>query len=294
MKANKGAFYIILAGICWGMIGLFSTRLSDYGCSAVEITFLRSAVTAVCLWGWLIFRDRKKLKISWKDIWMFLGTGMLSIVMFNIFYFITIELTTLSVAAILLYTAPFFVLLLSMLFFGEKLTVRKGAALCIAMAGCVCTTGILDGGAGGAVSAIGILTGIGSGIGYALYTIFGNMALKKYDTLTVTAYTFFVAAVSLLPFAGTGACNALTRGGTVIGNTLAIGFLSTLLPFLLYTRGLKTTEPGRAAVMAFVEPMVATLISVFILYEPMTVWGVVGVAAIFLSIVLLNVGENKK
>lgn len=292
MKTKSGSILIIMAGICWGMIGLFSSRLADAGCSAVEITFLRSLVTAVCLWAYLAVCGRDKLKIRWKDLWMFLGTGMLSIVLFNICYFITIELTTLSVAAILLYTAPCFVLLLSVLLFGEKLTVKKAAALVIAMAGCVCTTGLLDGGGAGHISLFGILTGIGSGIGYALYTIFGNVALKKYDTMTVTAYTFLVASVSLLPFCGLDVLPVLMQGGNVIGNTLAIGMISTLAPFLLYTKGLKTTEPGRASVMAFVEPMVATLISVLILHEPMSVMGVIGVVAIFCSIVLLNVGKK--
>ncbi|NLL78399.1 MAG: EamA family transporter [Clostridiales bacterium] len=288
MKTRKGSLFIIAAGICWGMIGLFSAKLSDAGCSAVEITFLRSAVTAVCLWAYLFWKDREKLKIRGKDIWMFLGTGMLSIVMFNIFYFITIELTTLSVAAILLYTAPCFVLLLSVFLFGEKFTAKKAAALVLALAGCACTTGLFDGGGAGKISLTGILTGIGSGFGYALYTIFGNIALKKYHTMTVTAYTFLISSVVLLPFGIAGTAPLLMHNGAVAWNTLLIGVVSTLTPFLLYTKGLETTEPGRASVMAFVEPMVATLISVFVLHEQMTLMGAVGVAAIFCSIVLLN------
>ena len=85
-------------------------------------------------------------------------------------------------------------MLMSALFFQERVTGRKAAALIIALFGCACTTGIFSG-VGSAVPAFGIFTGIASGFCYALYSIFGHVALKKYDTVTVTAYTFLVAAV---------------------------------------------------------------------------------------------------
>lgn len=139
--------------------------------------------------------------------------GTFSVVFFNIAYFMTIEQTTLSVAAILLYTAPCFVMVMSALLFHEKVTRTKGAALVLALFGCACTTGIFHG-VGGSVPAFGIFTGIASGFCYALYSIFGHIALKKYGTVTVTAYTFLVAAVSLLPFINMGEIAGFD-GGTV-------------------------------------------------------------------------------
>ena len=67
--------------------------------------------------GWLGVRDRKTFRIRARDIWMFVGTGFVSIGCFNVFYFMTQTYTTLSVAAVLLYTAPFFVIFMSRLFF---------------------------------------------------------------------------------------------------------------------------------------------------------------------------------
>ena len=192
-----------------------------------------------------------------------------------------------SVAAGLLYTAPCFVMLMSALFFQERVTGRKAAALIIALFGCACTTGIFSG-VRSAVPAFGIFTGIASGFCYALYSIFGHVALKKYDTVTVTAYTFLVAAVSLLPFMNVGEIFRVSAEPAVFINIVGIGIFSTLLPYIFYTMGLQRTEPGKAAVMAFVEPMVATLLSIFILKEGFTWMGIAGVAAIFASILLLN------
>ena len=294
------SLFIIIGGFFWGIIGLFSSNLTAAGCSPVEITFLRNLVGALGMLAYLGIFRREALKIDLEDIWMFLGTGILSIVFFNIMYFQTINLTTLSVAAILLYTAPCFVMLMSVAFFHEKLTGRKVAALFLAFCGCACTTGILDGfflhgfaGPGnmvgaGSFQALGILTGIASGFGYALYSIFGNLALRKYRSETVTAYTFLIAALFLAPFCIRPGLVIKMQNGSALANSLAIGLISTMLPFLFYTAGLKRTEPGKASVMAFVEPMVATLVSVFVLNQPLSPVGGVGIGLIFFSIVILN------
>lgn len=290
--ADLAAIFILTAGTLWGMIGLFSSTMSGGGFSSMEITFIRNAVAAVGLWGYLLIFRRNLIRIELKDIWMFLGTGILSIVFFNIMYFTTIQLSTLSIAAILLYTAPCFVMVMSVLLFHEKMTKAKVAALICAFCGCVFTTGIVEGlvsGQGpGNITGLGIMTGICSGIGYALYSIFGNIALKKYQTETVTAYTFLIAAVSLMPFCLNGELIVRLQNSSMAANALGIGLVSTLAPFCFYTAGLKYTEPGKASVMAFVEPMVATLIGIFILHQKITITGIAGILLIFISIVILN------
>ncbi len=232
--------------------------------------------------------DRDKLKINFKDIWIFLGTGIGSIVFFNICYFITIEQTTLSIAAILLYTAPFFVIILSAIFFKERITSKKVMALLIAFIGCILVTGIL-GKQSIKLTNFGVLTGIGSGIGYALYSIFGRVALRKYDTITVTSYTFIVASLSLIPFSNINyMMEKVVNNRTVLFNVLLLGILSTLIPFLFYTKGLQNMETGKASIMAFVEPMVATLAGIILFKEKMNIQNVLGILLIFISLVLLN------
>ncbi|MDO9522357.1 MAG: EamA family transporter [Methanocorpusculum sp.] len=287
-ETRLASFLIILAAIFWGTIGIFTRELLASGFTTVQITGARCAVTAICLVGCLLVLDREKLKINLKDLWMFIGTGILSIVFFNICYFTSIQYLTLSMASVLLYTAPFFVMLMSLFLFHERMTVQKGLALILAFGGCVLTAGIV-GGDIGTITAVGILVGLGSGFGYALYTIFGRVALKKYHPLTITTYTFVVAAVGILPF-----CNVAEMVGLSVENPgvlpyiLILGILCTVLPYFLYTKGLKHVEGGKASVMAFVEPMVATLIGIFLFHEQMTLLNMTGVILIFAAIVLLN------
>ena len=287
---------IILGGSCWGIIGLFTKNLSAAGCTPIQISFIRCALSAILLWTYLLIFDRKKLVVRFRDIWMFLGSGIISLALFSILYFSTQQKTSLSVAAVLLYTAPCFVMVMSAFFFKEKITRRKIVALILAFIGCVFITGLAQSLIGGAVTIpfTAILTGVGSGIGYALYSIFGNVALRRYSTVTLTAYTMLIAALALLPFCTNMAFLTTVTSGSTPFYAIGITLFSTILPYLLYSQGLKYTEPGRASVMAFSEPAVATLTGIIAFHEKLTVGGIVGAVLIFISIVLLNTGLQKK
>ena len=103
--------FILLAGMLWGTMGFWVRELNGRGLVSMDIVFLRSAVTVFIMLAVLLIKDRKLLRIKLKDLWCFAGTGLCSIVFFNFCYFRAIMLTTLSVAAVLLYTAPAFVIL---------------------------------------------------------------------------------------------------------------------------------------------------------------------------------------
>ena len=286
---------VISAGILWGIIGLFSNSLAASGFSPIQITFLRSLITAIVLAFFMLTKSPSLLRIRLRDIWMFLGTGICSIAFFNICYFTCISLSTLSTACTLLYTGPCFVMLISCLVFKERFTKRKGIALICAVTGCAFVTGFIGGGAFMSVPAL--LTGLGSGLGYGLYSIFGAVALKKYDPFTVTLYTFIIAALALLPVCDVAGIASMTfsAGHTVhtICMMLLLGVLSTLMPFVLYTKGLEHMETGRASVLTFVEPLCATLISITVFREPFGMNHAVGMAAIIAAVIILNLPEKR-
>ena len=276
---------VLAAGFGWGIIGVFSRPLSEAGLSAVQTTLVRCVIVAAGMAFYLLLNDRSQFRIRWKDLWMFLGTGLLSIVFFNICYFMTIQRATLAAASILLYTAPCFVLLMSAVLFHEKITLQKLMALLLAFGGCALVSGFT----GGAMAPTAILTGIGSGLGYALYSIFGSVALKRYRPFTVIFYTFLIATLGILPLANpAGTWQALTDSGRTLGCGLALGVISTFLPFVFYTGGLKEMEAGKASVLAFAEPMVATLAGIVIYHEALQVQNVLGIGMILAAIVLLG------
>lgn len=288
---RKSVLYVLGAGFCWGIIGVFSKPLAQMGFSSFQITAIRSFVTVLGLMFLLFAKDKKLFRIQLRDIWMFLGTGIVSIVFFNVCYFQTIKLSTLGLAAILLYTAPFFVVLFSSFLYHERITKEKVAALFLAFVGCILVTGFT----GGKMSLLAFVTGIGSGLGYACYSLFGNAALKKYEPMTVTFYTFLFASIGILPLCRVGQMAGMLSEkpmGLVIGVTL--GLISTLLPFVLYTEGLKNMEAGKASILAFSEPFVATLAGIILFQEKLTLVGVLGLLLLFTAICLLNRKKNNK
>lgn len=292
---KRGELYVIIAGICWGIIGVFTRKMSSAGFDSIQVTFLRNLVAALELFIVVIIKDKSSLKISFRDIWMFLGTGICSIAFFNVCYFKAIELTGLSIAAVLLYTAPAMVVVMSCIFFREKMNARKIIALLLAFGGCIFTTGII--GKESNVTWLGLLIGLGSGFGYALYSIFGTVATKKYNSYTISLYTFVFAAASLLPLCRLNdvAAIVVTHKGIIIPS-VCLSTVSTIIPFVCYTKGLKEMEAGKASIMAFIEPLVATLCGIAVFHEKIDLTSVIGIAMIFISVVILNVkvtGEQK-
>lgn len=285
---------ILIAGVLWGSMGLFVRTLNGAGLASMEIVGLRAAVTAASLFLFLLLFDRKLFRIRWRDLWCFLGTGICSIVFFNYCYFKAITMTSLSVAAILLYTAPAIVMVLSYFLFGEKLTKRKLLSLAMTFVGCVLVTGILT--ETGGVSAGGILVGLGAGLGYALYSIFSRYALEKgYASLTITFYTFLIAAVGscfLTDMRAVVAVATDSAGSFVF--CLAFGVLCTVVPYLTYTLGLQYVENGKASIIASVEPVMATLLGALFFHEKLTISGVLGTVLVLAALVICNKNGREK
>ena len=287
MDSRKASALVIGSSLCWGIIGIFTRNLHALGISSLEMTFWRSIITAAAMIIVCLVKDRNLLKIKEpKDILYFVGTGICSIVFFNFCYFTSMQYLSLSAACVLLYTAPAMVVIMSAFIFKEPVGGRKVAALIISFLGCVFMTGVLT---GGQVTGKGILLGLGSGLGYSLYTVIGSAALKKYNAFTVITYTFIISTIALIP--------VQVKAGPVPADSegfiLLLGLVSTLAPYILYTKGLEFLEAGKASIMAFFEPVMATVIGVLVFKEYLTLTNLLGIILIFVSIVLLNTkGRN--
>ncbi len=288
-----GPALIIIAGCFWGSMGIFVRSLGEYGFDSIQIVSIRVTLAALIFALVLIIKDRSGFKISFGDIPIFLGLGFGSILFFTVCYFTAITMMSLSTAAILLYTSPVWIMLMSVLFFHEKLDKKKLVALALAFAGCVLVSGI----SGQGMTLTGLLVGLGSGIGYGLYSILGTIALRKYSSFTVTTYTFLFAA---------GGSWIICRPADLISkfsNTAEPGFLiffcfltalvTAVIPFLAYTLGLESVEASKAGILATIEPMVATLIGILVFSEPLTLMSGIGILMILSAVVILNLKQRE-
>lgn len=288
---NKALLAVLAAGTFWGTMGFFARSLYAAGFGPLEVAQTRITTGLVLVGLYILIFNRSQFKIKLKDLWCFLGTGIVSLLLFSTCYFSALNYTSLAVAAILLYTAPFFVMLMSLVLFKEKMNSKKVLALLLAFTGCVLVSGV---GGDETVSWIGILLGLGSGFFYALYSIFGRYAINRgYGAWTMTFYTFLFCSIGC----------AFLSDWQVIGNSvqadhsillwvLGLGFVTAFLPYVLYSTGLEHMESSKASILASVEPVVSALFGVFVFHETMTLWGVLGIAMVLAAIVVLNVKKK--
>lgn len=283
-----GPALIILAGIFWGSMGIFVRRLSTFGFNSIQIVCIRVTIAALVFCLVLLLKDPTGFRISLGDLPLFLGLGLGSVLVFTVCYFTAISMMSLSTAAILLYTSPIWIMLMSVLFFHEKLTSRKLLALVLAFGGCVLVSGI----SGGGLTPAGLLIGLGSGIGYGLYSILGTVALRRYSPYTVTTWTFLFAAIGSLLISHPADIAAKVFAAPSVGGLLLFCLLTALvtavIPFLAYTLGLRSVEASKAGILATIEPMVATLIGILVFSEPMTLSSGIGMLMILIAVILLN------
>lgn len=281
-------FLVAAAAILWGVLVIFVKNLNNAGFEAMDIVCIRAYGSVFFLFPGLFLVQKKMLRIHIKDTWCFLGTGVFSIVFFSYCYFRNVEVSSVAVSSILMYTSPVWVTLLSVLFFREKMNRKKVLALLLALGGCVLVSGITGG--VGNISLYGILLGLGSGIGYGLYSIFGRFALNKgYQPMTVTAYTFLFACVGVLPFVNIPSIiERLCQNPVLWLWALGMAFFTTCMSFSLYTIGLQYMEPGRAAVLATLEPIVTTIVGTVYYKEALTLPMVIGIILVLVSSILIS------
>ena len=290
MKKHFAA--ILVAGILWGTTGVFRRLLDIMGLSTIGVVFIRSLIALICFTVTLLITDRNAFKIKLKDLWCFIGTGLVSFLFFTLCYFKAMTLMSLSTAAILLYSAPCFVILISVPCFHEKINVPKIVSLVLAFAGCCLVSGIGSG--ENHLSALGILCGFGSGICYALYSIFSRFALNRgYSSLTINFYTSLLATAGALCLGGWQSFPVCFSGSSEILVSLSTGIVTCFLPYMFYTFGLTGVENGKASIIASIEPVVATLMGILIFGESLTFMSAAGVVLVLSAIVVTNLRSSK-
>jgi len=282
---------IIVAGSLWGCIGYFNRNMTAVGLGQTEIAYCRLLIAWIGMLAVILIKDKSLLKIKLRDLWCFVGTGMISLLCLNLTYMYAMQHMTLSVAALLLSTSPAYVMLLSAILFKEQINSQKVVALAVMLAGCVFVTGVLESEI--ILSPKGILLGLASGICYALYSIFGCFAINKgYHSETISFYSFLLAYIGVMPLTDTMLIIQPMNINLLL-LIIGLGVITCTLPYMFYTKGLSGVENSTAAILATSEPIAATLVGVICFHESMSMGNIVGIVLIIASIVIMNWQRKK-
>jgi len=285
-SSARASACILTAAALWGVIGLWNRNLMAAGMTAFSIVPVRNIGALLVLTVFFAITDRSVFHVKKEHLKYFFGTGIVSMVLFTLCYFSCQQICSLAVASILLYTAPSIVVILSAFIWKTRVTRRKAAALVLTFLGCACVTGVFSGGL--TVTAAGILLGLGSGFFYALYTVFGRFALDHYGPMTVTYWTYVFGAAGALFLIRPAELAAGLSQPRVWWLSACMIVLSSVLPYIFYTKGLSRVEPGKASIMASIEPVVASLVGVLAFGESLTAMTLAGVLLILAGVYILK------
>lgn len=285
LKDKVNYLYVFLAGASWGIISLFLKPLLNAGFTQIQTVTIRCLIAAAALGVIMLFTDISAFKIHLRDLWCFLGTGIVSVMFFSISYFYSMTYNGVCIAVILLYTSPIFVMLLSKILFKEKITTLKIVALVLTILGCVFASGV---GSADHLTGKGLILGICSGLGYALYSIFTRYALNRnYKSITVSFYTFLICGVACLPLASVNTLSPLVNTKNILFS-LGLGIVCCVLPYMLYTKGLEKVENSKASVIVAIEPVVASIIGITVYNETLTLLKLLGVILVLCAVVICS------
>lgn len=280
----KGYLLIFVAATLWGFIGLFSKGILEAGVGPLELAFWRSALAGALFVAHAC--ATKRLRVGRKrDLAAFAGFSLVGVTLFYASYTLAVQTGGVSLASILLYSAPAFVALAARLLLGEALTRRKLGLLGLTLAGVVLVS--QGGGAGVTVTPASLFWGVTAALSYSSYYLFGKWALARYTPVTIYAFVLPFGALGLLPFA-----EFTPKTLQVWGLLLLLATVSTYAAYALYYTGLRHVEASRAVLVASVEPVIAAALAALLFGERLGPWGLVGGALILTAALLASLPER--
>ena len=262
---------MVLSMAVFGTLGPFVRGIPV---SSGELALYRATLAAVLIGLFLAVTGQKipfgKIR---REVPLLLASGVAMGINW-ILLFEAYRYTTVSVATLSYYFAPVIVTAVSPVLFREKLTGKQILCFIMSTVGLVMITGIgeLDGGS----HLTGILFGLGAAVFYASVVLL-NKFIRNVAGIHRTFLQFLAALLVLVPYV------LLTSGVTLdkmtaMGwiNLLVVGLIHTGVTYCLYFSSLKELPGQRAAILSYIDPLVAVLISVVVLKEPMTLWQAAG------------------
>ena len=279
---------VFIAATLFGFIGLCSRYFyNDCNLGPMEVTMIRVLVSSVAMLVVIGIFARNQLQIGLKNIPLMIAFGAFKMAS-DVTFFFSQNTITLCLSTLLQMTAPYYVMLLSLMLFKERLTFKKMMCMGIGTIGCILVTGILFGELD--IQVEGILSALLSGLFLGLFMIcskFSNdRGIKPSASLF---YAMLVADILTIPFCNVGDIVTAVSDPVGIGNALALGILMTLIPYYLFVWSTQHIEPTLAIIISVSEVVTAAIVGFIFFDEKLTVFGMIGMILIMMSVILMSV-----
>lgn len=262
---------LITSMAIFGTLGLFVRNIPV---SSGELALYRAVLAALLLAAYFIVTKQKipfeKMK---KEVPLLLLSGIAMGINW-ILLFEAYKYTTVSIATLSYYFAPVIVTVVCPILFHEKLTGKQMVCFAMSTLGIVMITGVGD--MRGGNDFVGILFGLGAAVFYATVILL-NKFIKNVEGIHRTFFQFLSAILILIPYVMMTSGVTLRKMNTIGWvNLLTVGFIHTGVTYCMYFSSLKELPGQKAAILSYIDPLVAVIISVTVLGEKMTLWQAAG------------------
>ena len=269
-KENVSKVLMAAAMLIFGTLAPFVRNINV---SSGELALYRAVMAAVLVGGFLLITKQKLPLGSIKKelILLLLSGGAMGINW--ILLFEAYKYTTVSVATLSYYFATVIVMVVCPILFKERLTGKQLICFVMSTAGLVLITGTAG---GGSRDLVGIAFGLGAAVFYATVMLL-NKFIKGVTGLHRTLIQFIAAIIVILPYV------ILTSGFSLgrlnnIGwiSLLVVGIIHTGITYCMYFSSIKELPGHKVAILSYIDPLVAVLVSVIWLHEDMTIPQIIG------------------
>lgn len=284
MKPSTRARLQLMASMA--IFGTLAPFVRNISVSSGELALYRAILAALLIGIFLLVtRQRIDFKVIGKELPLLLFSGMAMGINW-ILLFEAYKFTTVSVATLSYYFAPVIVTLVCPIVFKEKLTKKQLLCFFMSTLGLTLVIGITDLGGGGN-DGLGILFGLGAAFFYATVILL-NKFIKGVGGIHRTFLQFLSAIVILIPYvAFSGGMSLTTLSATGWSCLLIVGLVHTGITYCLYFTALRDLPGQTAAILSYIDPLVAIVIGVVVLAEPLTLPQIIG-GSLILGFTLLN------
>ena len=284
------------AATFWGLMAPLGKDAMNNGINGVALVMFRILGGATLFWLASLFVQKEN--VCRKDIFLFMLAAVLGLICNQCCYTIGLSLTSPINAGIITTTMPIFALILSALILKEPITPKKAIGVALGFSGAVLliSTSLRMSGASGVGSIKGDLLCLGAQLSYTLYLTIFNKLVKRYSAFTINKWMFLWATLLLFPFAFPSV-QAISFSQISLKTYLEVGYVvvfGTFICYLLMISGQRVLRPTVVSMYNYMQPVVATIVSVSLGLAALTFNHFIAVVLIFIGVWLVVRSKSKR
>lgn len=287
MSSYLGVVWILLAGVCFGTLGIFGKLFISKGVPVGSTLAIRFLFAAFLLGLYFLFQKLVKKRdyfyVPRRQLGVCLLLGVLGYAVFSSFYFVSFQYLSVGISAMLLFTFPLFVFLGSVLFLRHPFDKRVGGAMLIAFLGLF----LLLKDEFEIKNALGVYAAMAAAISYAAYVILSDKFQKNIHPLTSSFYVMLSAGVSLALIHHPTMNDFLGDNYSHLILFFGLCIIGTIAPLSMFLAGLQKIPGPQASILVMIEPITATFLAFLFFSEVMSVWQLTGIGLVVIADVII-------